>query len=313
MIRSIWISEEKNTEDLKVCFRKNVSIPEGVKSLELSLWADSRYYLWVNGAFLGDGPARSWPGHPFLDTYQIDIEENMREVILGILVWHFGISTSQYIHGQAGLLLSGSLMDSNGKVSGFCSDSTWKCNVHMGYQRPIPRVNVSQPWIEMIDSSAFPENWMMTAFNDDNWKNSIEHTTGNRKSLDKIPQRDIPLLTSITRTPKLILKERVLECRGIGVRIDYKSAFYPGDTTTEDRFQTGYLSTLIRSPLDQNVIVSLADRIWPEEEERIILNGKVYMFESGCRSRELYLQKGNRILPLSFILLWMISIHLLSV
>ncbi len=299
----IWIKEASCQRDKKICFRKKIRSVYRIRELELNIWADSRYYLWVNGDFTGTGPSRCWPEFPQKDTYRIDLQNPDSEVQLAILVWHYGTSTSQYIHGPAGLIVAGKYIDEKGSIETFGTDTDWRCTEHRGYLRPVPRINVSQPWIEMLDSAVFPENWMQPDFDDALWRTAVickirSFRNGKFNRFEFMANRDIPRLSSVIRQPEKIVQQHFTLCRGTGIRIDYKETFYPSDTTTEDRLQTGYICCVIESSVRQPLIFTLADRIWPEADEYLILNGQKHVIPEGCKDIELILEKGKNLFML---------------
>lgn len=295
--REGWIwSDAAQGSDIKVCFRGRVELEPGESVRNLEIWADSRYYLWINGVFLGTGPRRCWPEHPFLDSCTPPSLNGGRVFSVAVLVWHFGTSTSQYIHGPGVLYLSGEILGTDGSVRKFFADSSWKTRIHSAYQRPVPRINVSQPWLEMVDAGAFPSAWMIPSFNDAGWNAAVSVRPSRRQA--EIQLRDTPMLVSRPLAPARVVEERRLFCTGTGIRIDYKSAFYPEDTSTRDRYQTGYLVTVIQSPVRQSAGFTLADRLWPEITERLIVNGTACYFKQLARSVEVTLQEGENLLLL---------------
>ena len=140
MTKYIWKKESHQQRDLRVCFRRTIIVSTGIIKLDLSIWADSRYYLWVNGDFISSGPSRSWPDYPQKDNHSLVFSEPYKELCIGILVWHYGTSTSQYVHGDAGLAVCGTVFDSAGGSTVFHSDENWKCRKHGGYLCPAPRL-----------------------------------------------------------------------------------------------------------------------------------------------------------------------------
>ena len=292
----IWITEEETGPDTKACFRGRLETHAEDESVSLNIWADSRYYLWVDGEFRGTGPRRSWPAHPVHDRYGFPVPAEGKTFQVAILVWHFGTSTSQYIHGSAGLYLSADITGPERPPRQVHADKTWKAAAHNGYRKPVPRINVSQPWLEMVDASRFPSDWMEPEFNDEAWPEALVIDPVQIRV--EMPGRDTPMLESREAIPNKVITERLVSCTGIGIRIDYKSAFYPEDRSTEDRYQTGYLATKVVSPEPQPVRITLADRLWPETEEQILLNGKLYTMPPGTRWISADLAAGENLLLL---------------
>ena len=68
----------------------------------MRITADSRYELYVNGTFVGHGPVRAWPSPWPVDEYDVRHLLRAGRNVVGVLVTHFGISTFQYLHDEAG-------------------------------------------------------------------------------------------------------------------------------------------------------------------------------------------------------------------
>ncbi|MBI9105296.1 MAG: hypothetical protein JEZ04_01045 [Spirochaetales bacterium] len=302
----IWTGAVLPDKDRKVCFRKKLSAGEGIDKLSVEIWADSRYYLWIGGAYIGTGPARCWPEYPEKDVWEIEpggAAAATGEVLIAVLIWHFGTSTSQYIHGPAGFFASIRAECPSGRQLFEVSDKSWRCSIQSGYQSPVPRINVSQGWLEVFDSRLFPSEWMQIGFDDSLWPNAIRLPSpmtpnGHPLGFEEMPVLSIPNLASHKRQPLEILQRQRTLCRGIGVRIDYKESFYPDDRTTEDRLQSGYICALISSCVDQDVIFTLADRCWPAVDEYIILRGEMFTIKPGCDELKLRFNRGDNLLLL---------------
>ena len=68
----IWDGGEASPRNAWRCFRRSFALEaEGWDNALLSITADSRYALWVNGVFVGRGPARSWPFAQSYDSYEV--------------------------------------------------------------------------------------------------------------------------------------------------------------------------------------------------------------------------------------------------
>jgi len=82
----IWTPEKVSSRNAFVRFRRDFSYESGKALLHLT--ADSRYVLWVNGHYLGQGPVRAWPAHWHYDTYDIAPCLNEGQNTIAILVNH---------------------------------------------------------------------------------------------------------------------------------------------------------------------------------------------------------------------------------
>jgi hypothetical protein len=126
--QSRWIGVPDVVEDAHFAFRRCVSLDHKPATSPIRITADARYMLWVNGEFVGRGPAR---GYPFAQPYdEFDIAPFLREgenwiaaqvYQFGPGVGAFGMSdkgSGVYVStGKTGLIIEGELV---------CTDGTWQ-------------------------------------------------------------------------------------------------------------------------------------------------------------------------------------------
>ncbi|MBC7238317.1 MAG: hypothetical protein H5T69_20955, partial [Chloroflexi bacterium] len=67
----IWDNSGEHPRNYWLSFRKKFIAPQVYDEALLHITADSRYFLYVNGHFVGWGPVRSWPFEQSYDTYSI--------------------------------------------------------------------------------------------------------------------------------------------------------------------------------------------------------------------------------------------------
>ncbi|MBF9017601.1 MULTISPECIES: trehalase family glycosidase [unclassified Oceanispirochaeta] len=297
----IWIPGGGEDKNEFVCFRRSLPADRTLTTFKtLQISADSRYFLYLNGQFYGTGPGRCWPQTPWMDSYSLDDAYSRDQNLhIAVLVWHYGTSTSQYIHDTPGLSVR--IIDESGKT-GLVTDGSWKCARHSAYRQEVPRINISQPWMEDFDSRAFPYDWMMPDFYDAEWL-PAQNVSSRFKS--RIPRRSrIPLLQSEIKTPAALLRQRTINSSGQGIRIDYREAFYPGDTSTEDKLHIGFLVTCLLSAIEQSVTLTLLDRKWPLEIESIYVNGILYEILPEKNEVSIPLQKGDNLFTMDLSGAW---------
>lgn len=107
----IWLEGEPSPRNAWVCFRKSFELDRHASRVEearLSITADSRYVLYVNGQLVGRGPVRSWPFEQAYDTYDLRHLLRPGRNCLAVLVTHFGASTFSYVRGRGGCWRSSS-------------------------------------------------------------------------------------------------------------------------------------------------------------------------------------------------------------
>ncbi|MBO9608296.1 MAG: alpha-L-rhamnosidase N-terminal domain-containing protein [Paenibacillaceae bacterium] len=123
--------------------------------------ADSRYQLWINGQYVGRGPARSYPQFQSYD--ELDITRFVRAGTnhVAVLVHQFGISTAQYIHRlRSGLLMDGEMVCADGTVT-MRTDLSWRVKVADWYLPSYSRLSQHTGWQERYDARMEPPGWRL--------------------------------------------------------------------------------------------------------------------------------------------------------
>ena len=80
--RWIWREGDPSPRNYFLYFRKKVNLSSVPEEASLSISADSRYVLYLNGEYIGQGPARSFPEHQQFDPYQVEGRLNKGENVI---------------------------------------------------------------------------------------------------------------------------------------------------------------------------------------------------------------------------------------
>ncbi|MBB6734639.1 family 78 glycoside hydrolase catalytic domain [Cohnella zeiphila] len=243
----IWGEGEESPRNEWRCFRKTFEVPRpATKSAALSITADSRYVLFVNGTQVGRGPVRSWPFEQSYDTYEIGhLLKPGRENTIAALVLHFGLSTFYYLRGRGGLLVQ--LADADGTVMA-ATDGSWKTSLHPGQHPRAPRMSCQQGFSEYVDASAPGADWMGETFDDSAWDGASVLGPAGMEPWTALKPRDIPMLTEETVYPARVESLAKTKSFGLTTAVDVRAAMVPGseDHANHVRF-TGYAATLVRA------------------------------------------------------------------
>lgn len=292
----IWDSGEASPENYWLCFRKSFEHFDVIDNAILSITADSRFYLYINGIMLGYGPVRSWPWELSFDKYDIKPFLKTGENIIAVLVNHYGTSTAQYIHGRGGLIAQMDFFKNEEKYNSICSDSTWKVHMHESFNRNTGRINVAFPWIEEYDSRKFDFGWNRCEYIDSSWENALEIGEPGMKPWSRLVERDIAPYSYEKVCPKKVESLKCVKKRGQHVCLDFAHNFYPGCYDTKDKKQLGYIVSIIHSPEEMYGTVKHLSKKWPEVPEKIKLNGNEYIFDIGENTKNILLKKGENLL-----------------
>jgi len=218
----IWCKGETAPINYFQYFRKKVEITTPIKEANLSITADSRYILYLNGEYIGQGPARSFPDFQNYDIYNITDKLKQGNNIISVLVHHYGVKTYQYYPGRGGLLCELELINPQDKVINIGTDSTWKTKQCISYDRYAPRINVHMGFEEHYDATKEIENWKEIDFDDSLWENAIVIGPPNMKPWTTLIRRDIPFLTTTPVYPVKVINNELVN------PIQYRFTIYMG-------------------------------------------------------------------------------------
>jgi hypothetical protein len=208
--RSQWIWPYDLRWDLHnayALFRHGFTLGRVPRRAPLFITADQSYHLYLNGAFVGRGPARGFQSHWPYD--EIDVARWLvpgRNVI-AVRAYNPGFSNFQYVHqGYAGLLVAARW----GGVR-LQSDRGWKCLPQPGIRRDMVHSSLQLFPQENFDARACPAGWMNSDFDDRDWANPAA------QALQVLPwanlePRGIPLMFEEAMRPGTIIGTGEGEC-----------------------------------------------------------------------------------------------------
>jgi hypothetical protein len=281
----VWTDEaETSPRNRWQCFRRTFRPDSDWERAELSITADSRYVLYVNGRPVGRGPARSWPFELSYDTYEVGHLLKKGEInVIAVLVLHFGLATFAYLRGRGGLIAQLDLKSDGDVVQVIGTGPEWKTLVHPGYNPRSQRISCQLGFTEQFDSRALPKSWTGKDYDDTSWSAAkVVGPVGTAPWTELVP-RDIPFLTEEPIQPARIESLHAVRPVNWTAAIDIRSAMLPSSADHANEIKiTGYLATIIRVAKETTATLGFPDvsrRFGP-----VILNGKVYDFEQFSRA-----------------------------
>lgn len=163
--RWIWMSATpKRTMPARAWFRHEFQ-HSGSDRTMLRLTADSRYRLYVNGQWAGDGPVRWWPGHWYYDERDITglLVEGKNEI--RVLVQYYGCGTFHIIPQQPGfcavLMRDGKTVSATGRSWQVADAPEWQDAPEIAIQMPPgeifdARLAGEPPWQSPVELASVP-------------------------------------------------------------------------------------------------------------------------------------------------------------
>ena len=144
-------------------FRHDLDMPTAPQEALFTLSADSRYRLWVNGAFVARGPARCWPWAQAMDVLDIAPYLCVGVNQIALQVYSPGYSHFAYVHRGAAGWLGWIALD--GAIA-LVSDQSWRVRRDASWDALVPRISIYGAGIERRDmtrdtdwQTAAPEGW----------------------------------------------------------------------------------------------------------------------------------------------------------
>jgi alpha-L-rhamnosidase len=190
--KSRWIWPDELNWDLHngyALFRKSFEVARVPRRAPFFITADQAYRLYLNGQYVGRGPARgfqeSWPYD------EIDVARHLRpgRNVLAVRAYNPGYSTFQYLsQGFAGLLVAARW----GKTS-VVSDESWKTLRQPGINRAASPSSMQLFPQEHVDLRETPVDWTAPDFDDGAWR-SPAFRPWNSAPWYELEPRNIPLL-----------------------------------------------------------------------------------------------------------------------
>ena len=231
-----WIPGNPRPKNYYLYLRKIVDFPESLDQATAFVSADNRYKLFVNGKFLGRGPARSDPREQSYDVYDFSRELKLGKNVIAALVHHYGVSTGAYILGRGGFLFQCEAIIKSQSTVEILSNHSWKVARDTAWFQQAPRISSPLGFVEVYDANLEPHGWQTRDFDDSFWQSaSIISSGGSRTPPGILPfrsdvpiknsvpirpwmkpvQRDIPMLQEEERAPVSVVDYRNLERNGI--------------------------------------------------------------------------------------------------
>jgi len=265
----IWTEGEPAPRNSYTYFRKELKLDGTPKEARIHLTADSRYQLFVNGAFVGRGPVRSDRRWLYYDTWDLAPHLKKGENVLAVLVHHFGESTFQYMQGRGGLLAD--VVGPGGRQIAQ-TDETWRALRSAAWSSTGPRMSIQLGFNEVYDAREAPENWLAAAFDDRSWPLAKSIGAAGMEPWPSLVPRDIPAMSETPVRARKILETVEVDnspARGAGALqfLDLNALLGRRDNAV------AYVSAVLVSPQEQEVELAFGSddalKVWVNEKQPI--------------------------------------------
>jgi len=233
-----WTPDISNRRNRWVRFRCNI---DNHPQARLRITADSRYWLWVNGHYVGFGPVRGWPEHWQVDEYAIGHLLKPKGNIVAVLAQHFGEGNFQYINAPAGLAAE-YLAETTLPLTG------WRCAPCPFLESHTVRVSLQESFEEHVDAR-LEDAWKHFDYDDSAWSAAVLAPEADRD----VSPRDIPFLSREPVLPKRLVTADILGPRCQVWTLDLKPLLTPSDHNSNAMMFSALVHSWVYSPVRQTI------------------------------------------------------------
>lgn len=172
--------------------RRKFYIDSGFKGAYIDITADDYYKLYINGIFVGQGPA---PGYYFHYNYnRYDITSYLKEGsnVIAVHVYYQGLINRVWNSGDLRQGMIGEIYLDGKFFMG--TDRLWKYKVSKAYKSG-GIIGYDTQYLENIDSRFFDYGWKDLDYDDSDWEQAQENDTFDHKLyLQETPPVDVYII-----------------------------------------------------------------------------------------------------------------------
>jgi hypothetical protein len=148
----IWRKHPQSVYNDIIIAERRFDLPKEIQKAVILVTADSFYRLYVNGTWIGDGPARGWPEHYYYDS--IEITKNLRpgQNEIRIIACYHGAGHFQGIPKRPGLLAQMDVCFIDNSSHRIVTDESWQIAPASGWISNTPKISCQMPPAEYYDA-----------------------------------------------------------------------------------------------------------------------------------------------------------------
>ncbi len=170
--RWIWRPDIEREDDYNrwIMARRSFKVDELPRTAWLRATADTRYQLFINGAFVVDGPVKAHPEEYRYDRIEVARFLKTGVNVIALRVHHWGRDTAQSIAVRPGVLAQLEWRDAQGGTKIVATDTEWRVRDDVAHNRRSPQVSAHLGFEEQFDARLEPSGWMNVGFDDSRWE-----------------------------------------------------------------------------------------------------------------------------------------------
>lgn len=166
--RWIWISTEACERNAYVYFRRSFHLPSNPQVASLCVAAVGKYKLFVNGRYVGRGPARSPRGLCYYDCHDLAHFLVDGENTIGFLVHYSGEHACASPSGMPGLNCR-AVFELGDQTVEIITDESWQARRAAEWTDP----GEHPEWQEIYDATLRLDRWSQSGFCEEGWRGAV--------------------------------------------------------------------------------------------------------------------------------------------
>jgi alpha-L-rhamnosidase len=169
----IWAPDSQSGAHQVVLFRIEFNLSQSLTEVELTLFADTRYQVWLDGNWVGRGPARFALTYRQYDVYALESLAPGEHVLAVLVQWSPDDRRSESLRPLLQGAIQGNLPDGSPFVLRTGSD--WKALLSPAWRDDAALIH---PWgligfSELLDLSQLPVDWNQPGFSAADWHQAV--------------------------------------------------------------------------------------------------------------------------------------------
>ena len=250
----------KLPKNIHMLFRKRFYAQKADKTI-IRITADDYYKLYINGNYVGQGPAAGFHFNYYFNEFDITPYLTDGENIIAIHAYYQGLINRVWVSGddRAGVIFD---VLSNGEVIAK-SDETVLCRIHDGFSE-MTTVGYDTQFMECFDSNSECVGFEKCSYDDSKWKKAGIYKNSDHKFF---PQKTKNLITERI-LPKFIKQDKN------SVFIDFGSTY------------VGYFNAVCKGEKGDTVILRFGQELTENGDVR-------HNLRANCTYEEKWMLSGN--------------------
>ncbi len=291
MKKWIWISENDDSVNRRICFYSYFTVENGDQQISLCISAVTKYRCWINGGMVGNGPVRDGAGIRVFDEYDISSYMKNGVNLFAVEVWNYGLSTYQSIAEHPGL--SFEILNENGVL--LESDEKIFVTENGGFLSGAPKRNVNLGFSDYYDGRKIHFDWFRDPSLVSNWKNAVSLPRDLTEGWI-IKNRPIRKLSRQNERAKCIEAIQDVEKGCQVLSINLRDTLYKDRKDADETTAAVIIGTVLYAPTNMEGEISFPNRTWNGIIGDFALRGEVYEVSDNNRNNiKVSLKEGDNL------------------